>query len=103
MDLIFRLIEFLVRAALDQNKGNQMPPPGTRSHAQVAVTRPQTGPQQLAQPGQVRSQPLVPRGQVGTRDPVYDDGGWRTVLTVLALIALVFIVLLWIVYIMGRA
>ena len=102
MDLIFRLIEFLVRAALDENKRTQTPAPRGQPGTQVALPRSRAGMQTSAQPSQTRSQPLVPRTQVVARDPVYDDGGWRSVLTVLAVIALLLIVAFWIAYLMGR-
>jgi septal ring-binding cell division protein DamX len=102
MDLLFRLVEFLVHAALDENKRKATPAPRSQPSAQIAVPRSQSGMQRPAQPSQAGSQPLVPRTQVVAQDPAYDDGGWRSVLTVLAIIALLLIVALWIVYVTGR-
>ena len=101
MDLLFRLIEFLIRAALDQTKRDTTPAPRGQAGAQLAVPRSQSRMRSAVQPSQARSQPLVPQTRIAAQQPVYDDGGWRSVLTVLAFIALLIIVALWIAFTKG--
>ena len=101
MDLLIRLIEFLVRSALEENKKrSQVPTTTPQPSAQVAAPR-YLGMPMPAQPSQARSQPLVTRASLSTQDPAYDNGGLRGLLTVLALIALVVLVAIWFMYMQG--
>ncbi len=114
MDILFRLIEWLVQSLL--NEPTRRDAQAGQSQARAAVSPPaarSTGlPPSAASWGQVRppasrsqppsrtspaaSQPLAPRTQASKMGPVYDDGGWRLALTVLALIALFAIIAAWI-------
>ena len=105
MDLLIRLIEWLIRSALEQNKGTAAPPvsatPGSQATGQGPGTATPRVPSRTraAQPAQPRSQPLV-TGTVA-QDPVYDDRGWRWALTLLALAALAVLVVIWLTIVLG--
>ncbi len=98
MDLLFRLIEFLVRAALDQNKRTNAPvtqvPTTSQPSAQPHASRAMPAPPITGHP-----QPLVTSMKAATQDPLYDDG-WRVALTVLAIIALIVMLSAWAVYLL---
>jgi hypothetical protein len=121
MELLIRLIEFIVKAALEGDKQNKAPvspaPPRSQSGArsmtpphqmtaQVSSPRFQPGPQvsspraQAPAPAplrttQARSKPLMTGSTAASQDPTYDDGGWRSAVAFLALILLVIIVVAW--------
>ncbi len=102
MDLLIRLIEWLVRSLLNENDRTQSATPPEPSPSMPSSLRAQV--QQRAQTGtaalqQQRSQPLVTSTKAATRDPLYDDGSWRRVVTALAVAALLILVLLWAVYV----
>ncbi len=96
MDLIFRLLEFLIRSAL--NEGNQKQSPAGRTPAAVPTRTLSRG----AMPGMpaasraAASKPMAPQTRSSSSDPVYDDGGWRAAVTVLGLILLFVLVAFWI-------
>ncbi len=96
MDLIFRLLEFLIRSAL--NEGNKSQPPAGRTPA-AAPSRAATRQALPGQPAAYRaavSKPLAPQTRASGSDPVYDDGGWRAAVAVLGLILLFVLVAFWI-------
>ncbi len=105
MELLFRLIEFLVHAALDRNERMNAPvtpaPAASQPRAQVSAARqqPLASKPMPAQPAPRRPQPLVTSTKAATQDPLYDDG-WRIPFTVLAIIGLLLIVIVWAVYMM---
>jgi hypothetical protein len=101
MDLLIRLIEWLVRSALEQNQRASAPPvsatPGQQATGPAAQWAP-SRPSAPAQPAPSRSQPLVTR--TAAQDPRYDDRGWRWVLTLLALAVLAILVVFWLTVVM---
>lgn len=111
MELLFRLIEWLVRSALEQNQRRNGPPvsasptatsrPGAQLQQRLGgMSTARPSPYMPAQQAQQRSQPLVSSTRAASQDPLYDDGGWRSALTLLAVIALVILVIVWAVYVM---
>ncbi len=110
MDLLIRLIEFIIRSALEQNKRNAAPPISAMPSASLPSAQTSQRPGGMsavspraavpaAMPAQRPSQPLVSRAP--SPDPLYDDRGWRSALTVLAVIALIVMVGVWAVYMAG--
>lgn len=96
MDFIFRLIEFLIRSAL--NESNQSQPSAGRGQAAVPAQAASRGAMSRppAQSSTVASRPLVPQTRSPGMDPAYDDGGWRLAVTVLGLILLFVLIAFWI-------
>ncbi len=105
MDLIFRLIEFIVQALLDQSNQKKPPataaPPRSQPGAQMAAARPQAGARMPPPPSPARANPLAPRTQVTAPDPFAAEDTWRRVLTLLGIIVLIIIVALWFMYTQG--
>ncbi len=99
MDFLFRLIEFLVHAALDQNKRTNAPPSAPPPTTSVRAQIEQRTQARIAAIQQQRNQPLVTSMKAATQDPLYDDG-WRVALTVLAIIALIVMLSAWAVYLL---
>lgn len=123
MELLIRLIEFIVRSALEQNKNTNAPlsplPPGAQrgqASAQIGMARPQPA-MPPARPGgiaaprqgtpahthstQASSQPLMAGRLPSSPDPAYDDRGWRLAVALLALVTLVIMVVTWLVFVSG--
>ncbi len=107
MELLIRLIEWLVHTLLNESQRQQSTtppepspsmPPSVRTQVEQ---RAQTSVAALSQRGQRPAQPLVTSAKAATRDPLYDDRGWRSAVTALAIAALLVMVLLWAVYIAG--
>ncbi len=105
MELLIRLIEFIVHSALEQNKRTAAPPisatPSTsQPRAQAGAARQQPAAQLPSRPLPRPVQPLVTRA--ASQDPLYDDRGWRSALTVLAVIVFIIMIAMWAVYIYNQ-
>ena len=109
MEILFRLIEWLVRTLLNENDRRQSPPVVAEPSAQVGTLRAQVEQRATTLAGQARgttlaqprAQPLMNNARSAGQGPIYDDGILRPVLTVLALIALVILIAAWGVYVLG--
>ncbi len=106
MELLIRLIEWLIHTLVNENERRRSAappepspsmPPSVRAQVQQ---RAQTSVAALAQRAQRPTQPLVTSTKAASQDPLYDDRGWRSAITTLAVAVLLVMVLLWAVYVM---
>jgi hypothetical protein len=121
MELLIRLIEFLVRSAVEGNRPRTTGAPPIAAGARLPTASQPAAQQRLpassgwGQPGmqptrgpaphthstQSSSAPVTAMKKAAAQDPAYDDGGWRSAVLIFALIALAILVIMWLA-VMGK-